>query len=74
MIYLRWVLLANMIAWPFAWILMKKWLENFAYQIAVSIWIFVLAAVVSILISVLTISWHAWKISNTNPVNSLRYE
>jgi putative ABC transport system permease protein len=74
MIYLRWVLLANMLAWPIAWILMKKWLENFAYQIAVSIWIFVLAAVVSILISVLTISWHAWKISSTNPVNSLRYE
>jgi putative ABC transport system permease protein len=73
-IYLRWILLANLLAWPVAWILMKKWLENFAYQISVNIWIFVLAAVVSILISVLTIFWHAWKISNTNPVNSLRYE
>jgi ABC-type antimicrobial peptide transport system permease subunit len=73
-IYLRWVLLANLIAWPISWVLMKRWLENFAYQASISIWIFILAAVVSIIISVLTISWHAWNISNTNPVNSLRYE
>jgi ABC-type antimicrobial peptide transport system permease subunit len=73
-IYLRWVLLANLLTWPIAWILMKKWLENFAYQTTISIWIFVIAAVLSIIISVLTISWHAWNISNTNPVNSLRYE
>ena len=73
-IYLRWVLLANMLAWPIAFILMKKWLENFAYQASISIWIYLIAAVVSIIISVMTISWHAWNISNTNPVNSLRYE
>ena len=73
-IYLRWVLLANLLAWPIAFILMQKWLENFAYQVSISIWVFILAAVVSIIISVMTISWHAWNISNTNPVNSLRYE
>jgi len=73
-IYLRWVLLANLVAWPIAFILMKKWLENFAYQASISIWIFILAAVISIIISVMTISWHAWNISRTNPVNSLRYE
>ena len=73
-IYLRWVLLANLLAWPIAFILMQKWLENFAYQVSISIWVFILAAVISIIISVMTISWHAWNISNTNPVNSLRYE
>ncbi len=73
-IYLRWVLLANLLAWPIAWILMKKWLENFAYQATISLWIFIMAAIGSVMISVLTISWHAWKVSNTNPVNSLRYE
>jgi len=73
-IYLRWVLLANVLAWPLAFILMKKWLENFAYQATISLWIFILAAVLSIIISLITISWHAWNISNTNPVNSLRYE
>jgi putative ABC transport system permease protein len=72
--YLKWVGLANLLAWPVAWLLMKKWLENFAYQASINIWIFVIAAVGSVLISVMTISWHAWKISNTNPVNSLRYE
>jgi len=73
-IYLRWVLLANLIAWPIAWILMKKWLENFAYQVSINLWIFIIAAIGSLIISVLTISWHAWNVSNTNPVNSLRYE
>jgi hypothetical protein len=53
---------------------MKKWLENFAYQVSLGIWIFVIAAVGSVIISLLTISWHAWNVSNTNPVNSLRYE
>ena len=73
-IYLRWVLLANLIAWPISWILMNKWLENFAYQVSISLWIVVIAAIGSVIISVLTISWHAWSVSNTNPVNSLRYE
>ena len=73
-IYLRWVLLANLIAWPISWVLMKKWLENFAYQASISIWIFGIAAIGSVIISILTISWHAWNVSNTNPVNSLRYE
>ncbi len=73
-IYLRWVLLANIVACPVAWVLMKRWLENFAYKVSFSIWIYVLAAALSIVISVLTILWHAWSVSNTNPVNSLRYE
>jgi putative ABC transport system permease protein len=73
-IYLKWVLLANLIAWPIAWILMNKWLENFAYQVSIGLWIFALAAIGSVIISVLTISWHAWNVSNTNPVNTLRYE
>jgi putative ABC transport system permease protein len=73
-IYLKWVIMAILIAWPLAWLVMNGWLDNFAYHGGLSIWTFLLAALAGVMVSVLTISWHAWNISNTNPVNSLRYE
>ena len=73
-IYLKWVLLANVIAWPLSWLIMNRWLENFAYRSDLSIRIFLTAAITGILISTITISWHAWNVARANPVNSLRYE
>lgn len=71
-IYLKWVLVANVIAIPVSWIMMNNWLENFAYRSPLSFMIFLLAAAVSILISVLTIAWHALNTARTNPVVALK--
>lgn len=73
-IYLKWVVVANCIAIPFSWLMMNNWLDNFAYRAPLGIWVFLLATVLSIFISVITIGWHAWNASRINPVLVLQYE
>jgi putative ABC transport system permease protein len=70
----KWVLLANIIAWPFAYCAMNKWLQNFAYRIDMSWWIFALAGGLALLIALLTVSWQAIRAAIANPVDALRYE
>jgi hypothetical protein len=74
LLYLKWVLIANLIAIPISWLMMNKWLENFAYRDTLSIWVFLFATSISIVISVLTIAWHAWNTAKTDPVHALRCE
>ncbi|MFC1476843.1 ABC transporter permease [candidate division KSB1 bacterium] len=69
-----WVLIANAIAWPLAYITMKKWLQNFAYRIELSVWFFILSGIIALAIALFTISYHAFKAARANPVDSLRYE
>lgn len=70
----RWVLLANIIAWPLGWYAMHKWLENFAYRIDLSLVLFLFAGVLSFITAALPIGFHSIKAATTNPVNTLRYE
>jgi putative ABC transport system permease protein len=72
--FLRWVLLANCIAWPIAYFAMHKWLENFAYRIQVGIAAFLISGITSLLIAYLTVSYQSIKSARANPADSLRYE
>ncbi len=72
--FLKWVLFANIIAIPFAYYLMNKWLQDFAYKIEMSWWMFTLAGIIALLIALLTIIINAVKAATANPVKSLRYE
>jgi len=72
--YLRMVAVANVIAWPIAWYAMNTWLQNFAYQTELTLWPFLAAGTVALVIALLTISWQAIRAATTNPVESLRYE
>jgi putative ABC transport system permease protein len=71
---LKWILISFVIAIPIALYLLNIWLENFAYKIQLSWWIFVLPGLAAILISLLTVSFNTWKAANNNPVEALRYE
>ncbi|GAG11308.1 unnamed protein product, partial [marine sediment metagenome] len=55
--FVKWVLIANVIAWPIAYYAMNKWLQNFAYRIDMSIWLFVLAGLLALVIALLTVSF-----------------
>jgi putative ABC transport system permease protein len=70
----KWVLISNLIAWPVAWFAMHKWLENFAYRIDLTIWPFLLSALLALVIAMLTVSWQAVRAATANPVEALRYE
>ena len=72
--FVKWVLVANLIAWPAAWYIMNKWLQNFAYRIELSWWMFVLAAVLALLVALLTVSFQSVKAALKNPADALRYE
>ena len=72
--FVKWVLIANVIAWPVAYYIMNNWLKDFAYRINISIWIFILSGAMALIIALLTISMHAIKAATANPVKSLRYE
>jgi putative ABC transport system permease protein len=72
--FTKWIILANLIAWPVAYFVMKKWLQNFAYRININILVFIIAGAAALTIALLTISYHAIKASLANPVDSLRYE
>jgi putative ABC transport system permease protein len=68
------VLIANLIAWPLAYVLAKKWLETFAYRIDIPLFPFFIAALLSTLLTVLTVSIQARKAVKTNPADALKYE
>ena len=70
----RWILIANVIAWPVTWYAMNKWLENYAYHVKINWLIFVFAGACALLIALLTVSWQAIRTALANPVEALRYE
>ncbi|HWB24250.1 MAG TPA: ABC transporter permease [Chitinophagaceae bacterium] len=72
--FVKLVLVAVIIASPIAWWAMDKWLQDFAYRITISWWIFAAAALSALLIATATISFQAIKAALSNPVKSLRTE
>ncbi|PKQ66272.1 hypothetical protein BZG01_11815 [Labilibaculum manganireducens] len=72
--FLKWVVIAFVLACPIAWYAMHKWLENFAYKTELSWWVFALAGLIALGIALLTVSFQSWRAATRNPVESLRYE
>jgi putative ABC transport system permease protein len=72
--FTKWVILANVVAWPVAYLVMNKWLQNFAYRISLGVWMFILSGVIALIIALLTVSTKALKAAVANPADSLRYE
>lgn len=72
--FLRWILLANLIAWPIAFFLMQWWLAGFAYRINTSWLEFLGAGILSLLIAFITVFYQSYKISSITPIKAIRYE
>ena len=72
--FLKLVIIAALIAFPVAWLMMSQWLEDFAYRIDIPWWIFIVAGVIAAAVAFVTISFQAIKAANANPVLSLRTE
>lgn len=68
------VLVANLVACPLAYIFVAKWLSGFAYRIDLSIWPFLLAFLISMLITLLTVSVQSYKAAIANTIDALKYE
>ncbi|AYA35976.1 FtsX-like permease family protein [Hymenobacter oligotrophus] len=72
--FLKLVLVAAIIAFPVAWYVMHKWLQDFAYRIDMPLWAFVVAAVAAGTVAFLTVSYQAVRAATANPINNLRAE
>jgi predicted lysophospholipase L1 biosynthesis ABC-type transport system permease subunit len=72
--FLKLVAISSLVAFPMAWWMMNKWLQDFAYRINISLWVFVIAGVLAVLIALFTVSFQAIKSAIANPVKSLRTE
>jgi putative ABC transport system permease protein len=72
--FIKWIMLSIIIAIPFAYFAMTKWLAGFAYKTELHWWIFALAGLVAIFIALITVSIQSWKAASRNPVEALRYE
>ncbi len=70
----KWIIASNIIAWPLAYFLMKKWLSSFAYHASPNLFIFIFAAVIVLIIAMITVSFQTLKAALANPINSLRHE
>ena len=70
----KWVLLANLIAWPLAYFTMNRMLEVYAYRISLNLWIFVAAGAAALITATVTVSYQSIKAAIANPVDALRYE
>ena len=72
--FIKWIILANIVAWPLAWFMMNKWLQNFAYRTKIGGIVFVLAGFVTVAMAVFTFIFQTVRTACAKPVNSLRYE
>ncbi|MFO7829093.1 MAG: FtsX-like permease family protein [Bacteroidales bacterium] len=70
----KWVLLANIIAWPLAYYFMNNWLNNFAYKIDIKIWMFITGSLIAFIIAIITVIALAYKAATANPAEALRNE
>jgi putative ABC transport system permease protein len=72
--FIKLVIIANVIAVPVVWFVMEKWLSTFAFRIDMNLWFFAVAAVITILVALFTVSYQSINAAVANPVKSLRYE
>jgi len=72
--FIRMVFIANLIAWPLAYILAGKWLAGFAYRVSISPWPFILAMATSMLLTLITVSFRSYRAAKANAVDALKYE
>lgn len=72
--FTKWVLVANLIAWPLAYFAARKWLQNFAYRMTLGVELFIFAATLALIIALCTVGYQAVKAALANPADALRYE
>jgi putative ABC transport system permease protein len=68
------IVVANVFAWPVAWIVVRRWLGGFAYRAAPSVWTLLAAGGLALAMAMLSVAWRSVRAARANPVDSLRYE
>ena len=72
--FVKWVIIANVIAWPLAWFAMKDWLDGYVYHTKISADIFGLTLVISMGIALITVTWQSISTAMKKPVDAIKHE
>jgi putative ABC transport system permease protein len=72
--FIKWFAIASIIACPVGWYAMKKWLQNFVYRTELKWWVFAVAGLTVLTVTLITVCLQNWKAATRNPVEALRYE
>ena len=72
--FLWMVLIANLLAWPIAYIFINQWLAGFQYRIDLSVWPFVIATLISLAITIFTVTLRSYRAAKANTIDALKYE
>jgi putative ABC transport system permease protein len=73
-VFIKLVVVANVIAWPIAYIVLNDWLNDFAFRTELSVWPFIVSGAISLLLTIVVVSLQAFKTANANPSNNLKYD
>ena len=72
--FLMLLFISNVIAWPIAYYLMDKLLNNYAYRTIIAVWVFIVSGMMAVFVALLTVCVKIVRVAHSNPANSLRYE
>ncbi len=72
--FIKWVLIANVIAWPVAWVFLNNWLQDYAYRISIEYWVFIVSTMLTVSVAIITVGYRTIKAATANPGKSLKYE
>ncbi len=72
--FAKWVLVANLLAWPVAYLALRNWLQGYAYRTGIAWWLFLLAGGGTLAIALLTVSSQSWRAAHSDPARALKYE
>jgi putative ABC transport system permease protein len=72
--FAKWVLMANVLAWPVAYLAVRDWLQGFAYKTEIAWWLFPLVGTGTLAVALLTVSFQALRAAQADPVSALKYE
>lgn len=72
--YTRWIIIAGLLALPVAFYVMEEWLSNYAYRISIHWWIFIVAIIISAVLALSVVTFHAIRVANTDPSKALKHE
>lgn len=72
--FLLMVFIANVVAWPVAYVFVNSWLNGFAYRMELNVWPFLLAMMISMTITLITVSFRSLKAAKSNAIDALKYE
>jgi putative ABC transport system permease protein len=72
--FVRWVVISFLLACPVAWLVMNRWLEDFAYRVPFSAWFFILPGIIALLLVIITVGLVTFRAASVNPAESMKYE